>query len=199
MSRRPVDQIAKSRDAEGRQVIWEAIRALSSAEFVMGDLFKETWISRYTLRSYLNSLAAAGILEKTEHADRVGHRDAVTWRLIKDEGFYAPRVNRNGEPVTQGLGVEQMWRTMRVLKEFTPRDLALHATTDVIGVTDWTAKSYCSMLLACGYLICVQKANAHRQATYRLVRNSGPLAPQIQRVKQVFDPNSKAVYQKGKA
>ena len=82
MSRRPVDQIAKSRDAEGRQVIWEAIRALSSAEFVMGDLFKETWISRYTLRSYLNSLAAAGILEQTEHAARRERRIRLLPRLL---------------------------------------------------------------------------------------------------------------------
>ena len=50
-----------------------------------------------------------------------------------------------------------------------------------------------------GYLTCIQKANAHRQATYRLTRDSGPLAPQIQRVKQVFDPNSKTVYRKGEA
>lgn len=199
MSRRPSDQLAKSRDAEGRQVIWDAIRAIGPGDFVMGDLFQETWISRYTIRSYLNSLAAAGILDKTEHADRVGHRDAVTWRLVHDEGYYAPRVNRNGERVTQGLGVEQMWRVMRHLREFTPQDLALHATTDDVAVAVQTAKSYCSMLLSCGYLICTQKAHAHRQATYRLVRNSGPLAPQIQRVKQVFDPNSKTVYQKGDA
>ena len=199
MTRRPVDEIAQSRDAEGRQVIWEAIRAQGEAEFVLGDLFQDTWISRYTIRSYLNSLAAAGILEKIEHPDRVGLRDAVTWRLAKDEGFYAPRVNRKGERVTQGLGVEQMWRAMRIMKQFTASDLALHATTDEVAVPIQTVKNYITMLLACGYLACIQKANAHRQATYRLVRNSGPLAPQIQRVKQVFDPNSKTVYRKGEA
>ena len=199
MSRRPVDKIATSRDAEGRQVIWEAIRAQDGAEFSMGDLFKDTWISRHTIRSYLRALAAGGYLAKSEHPDRVGMHDAVTWRLVKGDEFYAPRVNRKGEPVTQGLGVEQMWRAMRRLKEFTAGDLALYATTDEVAVTLMTVKSYCTMLLACGYLTCIQKANAHRQATYRLTRDSGPLAPQIQRVKQVFDPNSKTVYRKGEA
>lgn len=199
MSRRTVDKIAQSRDSEGRQVIWEAVRAQAGAEFVMGDLFAETWISRHTIRTYLNCLAAGGILDKVEHPHRVGKRDAVTWRLIKDEGFYAPRLNRKGEPVTQGLGVEQMWRAMRHMKEFTPAELTLHASTDDVAVSLATVKSYCTMLLACGYLTCIQKANAHRQATYRLTRNSGPLAPQIQRVKQVFDPNSKTVYRKGAA
>lgn len=192
MSRRPVDKVAHSRDAEGRQVIWEAIRAQAGSEFTIPDLFKDTWVTPYTIRSYLRSLVAAGIAERIDCG-----RNLVKWRLLRDEGYYAPRVNRNGEPVTQGLGVEQMWRTMRIMKEFTSTDLMLHATTDQVAVTIMTAKSYCSMLLSCGYLICIQKANAHRQATYRLIRNSGPLAPQIQRVKQVFDPNSKAVYRKG--
>lgn len=196
MSRRPVDQIAGSGDVEGRQAIWEAIRA-QDGPFIVPDLFGETSISPHTIRSYLRALAAAGILERTEHPERAGLRDSVTWRLIEDEGFYAPRVNRNGVRVTQGLGVEQMWRTMRMLKEFSSRDIALHASTDTVRVTDETARSYCSMLMTYGYLRCIRKATPRRRATYRLVRNSGPLAPQIQRVKQVFDPNSKTVYRKG--
>lgn len=197
MSRRPVDQIAKSRDAEGRQVIWDVIRAQGQAEFVLAGLFSDTWINKSTIRTYLRCLAAAGILEKIDHPERAGQRDAVTWRLARDEGYYAPRVTRDGRPVIQGLGVEYMWRAMRHLKEFTPRDLAAHATLDDVSVSILTAKSYISMLMSCGYLTCIQKANAHRQATYRLTRNTGPLAPQVQRIKQVFDPNQNRVYEKG--
>lgn len=194
MSRRPVDQIAHSRDAEGRQVIWDAIRAQGGAEFGTHDLTSATWISRHTIRSYVNGLTAAGILERIDYGNHI-----VKWKLSNDEGFYAPRVNRKGERVTQGLGVEQMWRTMRHMKEFTSSELMLHACTDDVQVSLATVKSYCTMLLACGYLTCIQKGNAHRQATYRLTRNSGPLAPQVQRIKQVFDPNTKAVYCKGEA
>jgi Fe2+ or Zn2+ uptake regulation protein len=193
MSRRPVDQIASSRDAEGRQVIWEAIRAQGDAEFRVHDVTAATWISRHTVRSYINCLTAGGILDRRETDD--GYR----WRLARDEGFYAPRLNRAGQPVHQGLGVEQMWRTMRRLKEFTVDDLKLYASTDEVAVTLATVRDYCKMLLACGFLTCIQKANADRRATYRLTRNSGPLAPQIQRVKRVFAPNSKTVYRKGEA
>lgn len=193
MSRRPSDQIANSRDAEGRQVIWEAIRTRGKELFSILALTDATWISRHTIRSYVNCLTAGGVLERVETPE------GLRWRLVRDEGYYAPRLNQKGEPVTQGLGVEQMWRAMRGLKQFNPRDLAIHATTDVVGVSNETAKSYCSMLLSCGYLACTQKATNTHQATYQLIRNSGPLAPQIQRVKQVFDPNSKTVYQKGDA
>lgn len=42
----------------------------------------------------------------------------------------------------------------------------------------------------------VQKASpGHgRKAIYRLIRNTGPLPPQIQRVKHVFDPNTREVH-----
>lgn len=55
------------------------------------------------------------------------------------------------------------------------------------------------MLLNTGFLRVVQKADPvkGRIATYRLIRNDGPKPPQIQRVKQVFDPNTGKVYQRG--
>lgn len=193
MSRRPVDQIAHSRDAEGRQVIWEEIRKRLGRQFSQPEITHATCINRHTVRTYFTCLTAGGVLERIET------EDGPKWQIIRDEGFYAPRFNRQGVPVTQGLGVEQMWRTMRMLKEFTSRDLALHASTDTVVVNEATAKSYCSMLLTCGYLRCTQKATSSRQASYRLIRNSGPLAPQIQRIKQVFDPNLKEVFRKGEA
>jgi hypothetical protein len=54
------------------------------------------------------------------------------------------------------------------------------------------------MLLATGYLRVVEKANPSQDklAVYRLIRNDGPKPPMIQRVKQVYDPNTGRVYRK---
>ena len=53
-----------------------------------------------------------------------------------------------------------------------------------------TAKEYCTMLTQAGYLKVLRKASPPKKpAVYKLVRNTGPQPPQIQRVKQVFDPN----------
>lgn len=92
-----------------------------------------------------------------------------------------------------------MWNSMRGLVEFSPRDISAHSTTPDVRVTEWTAKSYCSMLLRAGYLRVLKKAEpaAGRQAIYRLIRNSGPKPPQIQRIKQVFDPNTGVVHRLG--
>ncbi len=98
------------------------------------------------------------------------------------------------KPVTQGTGTENMWRSMRMMGQFTPLDIAVHSTTDTVSVTEATARGYCSMLLKAGYLGVVRKAVPGKwPATYRFVRDTGPLPPQIQRVKQVFDPNIREV------
>ena len=89
-----------------------------------------------------------------------------------------------------------MWTSMRGLGEFNPRDIAAHSTTPDVRVSELTAKAYCAMLLKTGYLRVLKKAEpmAGRQAIYRLIRNSGPKPPQIQRIKQVYDPNTGAVH-----
>lgn len=169
----------------GRQEIWEAIRKLRSG-FDLDAIIAESGAHRKTVQDYMRCLLPAGIVE---------WREATGLTLANDRGFHAPRLNRNGEPVTQGAGVENMWRSMRGLGEFSPLDIATHSTTPDVSVTLNTAKSYCSMLLKTGYLVVKKKASAQGGlARYRLVRNSGPQPPQIQRVKRVFDPNTGEVY-----
>lgn len=93
----------------------------------------------------------------------------------------------------QGSITERLWRGMYMQKEFTYLDL-LDTTSTSISVE--TAKSYCQMLLATGYLRVLEKADPVRGriARYRLIRNNGPKPPQIQRVKRVYDPNTREVF-----
>ena len=169
----------------GRQEIWTAIRGFNR-DFTLRQLVDATGANRKTTQDYLRCLIPGGIVEQVS--------DGV-FRLILDRGFHAPRLNRLGKPVTQGAGVENMWRSMQKLSQFSWQDVAIHSTTDIVTVSASTAKTYCSMLLKCGYLRVVQKANSHgRPAVYRLIRNNGPLPPMIQRVKQVYDPNTREVY-----
>ncbi len=169
-----------------RQEVWEAIRA-HLGSFTVADLAARSGANRKTVKDYLRCLLPGGIIQ----AEGEDH-----YSLIDDRGFHAPRLNRAGQPVSQGAGVENMWRSIRGLPEFSPRDIAAHSTTPDVRVTEPTAKAYCSMLLKTGYLRVVKKAEpmAGRQAIYRLIRRSGPKPPQIQRIKQVYDPNTGAVH-----
>lgn len=183
MTRKPIDQLNDEPKPQGMDGVWAEIRRLNI--FTKREIHDNTDIHNKTITDYMQRLMAGGYIE--EHST---YQDSGRYVLVRDAGVHPPRIRLNGQPVTQGKGTQNMWRSMRMLGQFTPRDIMAHSTTDTVTVTEATAKSYCSMLLKAQYLRVVQKAvPGRRQATYKFVRNTGPLAPQIQRVKQVFDPN----------
>jgi len=185
MSLKPVDQ--RSPD-EKREAIWAAIRELQT--FTLNRLFWKVRMERNSIRDYVLGLKNAGYIEDIGVVVE-NTRQAKQYRLIKDIGLDAPRVRRDGTPVTQGLAREQMWRTMRILKEFTPEELAINASTEACEVKVSDAKKYCQALNKASYLIATQPGRGLHQSRYRFLpsRFTGPKPPQIQRTKHVYDPN----------
>lgn len=87
-----------------------------------------------------------------------------------------------------------MWNAMRHFPSFKPTDLAALATTEIVNVSIDEASAFCRMLAGAGYLRVLDKAvPGRREATYRLVRDTGPLPPRQMRVTVVFDANLRAV------
>jgi hypothetical protein len=201
MSRISATEAAASREPQGRQPLWDEMVKFGSRAFTITDIYEATYISRHTIRSYLKSLVLAEYVERIEPPEgAIGEDAAIRFRIVAEPvPHHAPRLNRDGKPVVQGGGIDNMWRTMRMLAQFSPRDVAAHATTDIVNVSETTAKAYCTALMKAGYLKVVAKAAPPRkQAVYRLIKNSGPKPPMIQRTKQVFDPNTgKAIPLKG--
>jgi len=189
MSRKPVHLLAVSKKPTGRQAIWQAIRAHRHG-FTVADLARETDIHRDTIKTYVQSLEKGGYLVPQFSIP-------PDWRLERDVGVEAPRVTRDGKPVTQGLAREQMWRTMKILSaDFSWRDLAIAASTEAVPVAEKDAKDYCGNLALAGYLLIVTKGKGGSKASsiatrYRFNRakNTGPKPPMVQRMQTVFDPN----------
>lgn len=181
--RRPADQ-----SVAGRQEMWLALKRVPENITISG-IANEAKVHRSTVLRYLKALTAAGYLS----ANPAPQGQPGTWVLIRDVGHHAPRVRADGSAVTQGEITRQLWQAMIGLKDFDFRDL-MHGSS--IDIPEATAKDYCKRLLAAGYLRVLRKADphAHRIARYRLIRPSGPNAPQVQRVRQVYDPNTGAVY-----
>ncbi len=182
---------------DNRQIIWDALRAEAAkggASVSLSALIDRTKVNRKTASDYLVCLVAGGYVERID-LETLG---CPVFRLIRDGGHHAPRLRKDGAAVTQGAGVNNLWRSMRMLKKFSVLDLALHSSTPAVNVSEATAQSYCSMLLATGFLRVIQKADPAkgRKAIYRLIREDGAKAPMIQRVKQVYDPNTGLIYRK---
>jgi hypothetical protein len=180
-----------------QDVIWAAIRELGGKgnTFTFADL---TWhihqkghtkINSGTVKSYLHRLKKAKFIATTEPV-RIAVKSHFI--LLKNTGAKTPRLTKDGRPVTQGRGREQLWRTIRVLGEFNYRELTAAATTEEVIIKETEAKDYIKNLKKAGYIKEIIPANKHGGlARYRLIpaRYTGPKPPMIQRIKQIFDPN----------
>jgi len=192
MTQKPVHVIAASGKAHGHQAIWNAIRAFNGGTWTIRALYDAEIAERWTIESYVDRLLKGALIEIAVPAEVL--RDNQ-YRLLKDTGHHAPKLRADGLPSKQGSGTQNMWRSMRMLKEFDSREIMIHSTTEDVTVSENTAKAYCRALMTAGYLRVTQKARPGvRTARYRLVRDDGPLPPKIQRVRQVFDPNSRKSY-----
>lgn len=201
MARKPAHLEQAGPVPTGRRAIWAAIRAHADG-FTRSALVRVTGIHRDTVGTYLRGLEAAGYIGRPADLNPPSIPAAPVWRLVKDVGVEAPRVTRDGRPVTQGLAREQMWRTMRMLKgDWSWRDLAIAASTEAQPVSETDARDYCANLAKAGYLVIVArgkgvgsglgKGGTGLPTRYRFVpaRYSGPRPPMIQRLSTVFDPN----------
>ena len=179
MPREPVDLNPRQAVGKGEVLVWSAIRQATRTrgEFSKADIEKATKCSSETVKTLLQKLLKGGYVEKVSAERFKRHK----FCLIKDVGVEPPRLNPDGSPAPES-GQQRMWRAARILKSFTPQELAATASSGGPYVTLETAKSYCCMLAKARYL-------AGGPDTWTLVRQTGPLAPMIQRAKQVFDPN----------
>lgn len=191
MSRQPIDKQKSSRIPVGYEGLWTVIRA--KGQFTVVELQGETGHRKDMVADYVKRLERARYVKVVGTRSENRGNPTKVYGLINDVGREAPRLKRDGSPCLQGRNREQMWRTMKMLRTFTPRDLAVAATTEVATVDLGDAKDYIKHLAKAGYLAVVKASNPHRQAEYRFVKNTGPKPPMVQRVKQVFDPNLNAV------
>ncbi|GEO82298.1 hypothetical protein ROR02_24290 [Pararhodospirillum oryzae] len=178
----------------GRQGIWETLRALTAggASASLPEILDgSAEAHKSTIRTYLRCLEAAGIVAREEG-------DGVRYRLLRDPGPEAPRLRRDGSPAQHSLGTEQMWRVLRMASALDARELAVTASTEEHPVALDTARAYLRALDRAGYLAVVEPGRpGHKVGTghltvYRLINNTGPLPPQIQRIKAVWDQNLRA-------
>lgn len=173
-----------------RQQIWAEIR--KQREFTLNSLSSGCKIHRDTIETYVTGLRKAGFVELVEKM-AINKPYVVTtftenrYKLAKDVGIDAPRLTRDGKILSADIN-QDLWRSMKILKEFSATDLIASTTQKT---TRNNVDTYCQMLCRAKYL----KRNGTR---FVFVKNTGAKAPQILRIKAVFDPNlSKVVYQSG--
>lgn len=179
-----------------RQRVWNAIRE-SRKEFTIAQVAELGGMKYDSTRDFITGLRKAGIISELRREKKPrtsSHIDIIVYQLVKDLGYTAPSVDRQGNLLTPRPLNKAMWNTLRITKQaVNARELAAFSSNDENVVSEETADSYLRMLHQAGYLKIAQEAHhAVKKAKYILLphMNTGPKPPQIQRAKQVFDPNT---------
>jgi len=152
-------------------------------EFGVEDLIDGSGVARATASRYLRAWCRAGLAMVISKHGNVS-RYAVTSFA---RGLVRARLARRQLLENRCTAIEdQLWRAMRMMREFSPLDLA--ACSDKISEDQ--ARGYCQALLEAGYLRIVRKEEPGlRSGFYRLIRNTGPKPPRERRVRAIYDDN----------
>lgn len=185
MGRKPIQ---RSPQPQGQAAAWQAIRQLNpQGPWTVKQVEYASNLPRKTALDYVKRLLAGGVVER-KGTNPETHQ--VLYAVLVDS-IETPRFTRDGRPVYKGKGNDQMWRSMKMIGPFDARELAAASSTEDAIVSPETAASYAKHLHRAGYLVITQEHSHADQRRYRLIpsRNSGPKAPQIQKVKRVYDAN----------
>lgn len=180
----------------GQSGVWSVIRQLR--DFALDDLDSRVSMERNSIRDYLNRLTLAGYLTRLPAAPNQPHQ----WELTVDQAE-PPRLKADGAPVDDrlGRGQENMWRAMKMLRDFDAAAIAQAASADGVNVAVTTANAYLLALHGAGYLLVIREPakGLKGRTVYALApsMNTGPQAPQIMRTKLVFDPNTRRIHDCG--
>ncbi|OTG87673.1 hypothetical protein B9T31_04030 [Acinetobacter sp. ANC 4558] len=181
-----------------RQRVWIAIRKFKN-DFTLTQVSEEGSMKEGSARTYLMGLKKAGFIEVIYEQQVEGKGVKRNhYKLIRDVGYTAPTIDRDGVETKPAQVNKAMWNTLRILKKaINAEELAALSSNDEVSISIATANIYLQLLNSAGYLTVVEKHQniAGKKTKYRLIEhmNTGPIPPQIQRAKQVFDPNTNQV------
>lgn len=163
--------------------VWEKVWKVAATmvgDFSANDLATAGGVAPQTAITYLRRWKEEG---KVNVSHREGNR--IFYAVARKDALpLSPMVP---EKATKH---GNMWRSVRMLKSFTPTDVVAHSNTPETEVTQPDAMAYCQMLMRAGYLRAEKKAQpGRREARYRLIRDTGPRPPREKRVRGVYDDN----------
>jgi len=158
------------------QAAYEA--ACGMERFTVYRLSAQTHVPVETVRRILKRWTSSGRVV----CEGLGRRHRKVYRMTDRARIAHPTGNADWN----------MWRSARMLGQFTAVDIQMHSNTASAEVSAANAHRFCTMLLRGGYLRVVRKAVSGRHpAMYRLIRDTGPKPPVERRVRAIWDPNTR--------
>lgn len=177
-----------------RARLWQVLREQKHRFADLGLLADLADVDVGAAKAYLTALCNGKYVAKGENAtNRRTHKRL--YQLINDVGVDYPRLNKDGTPLLLGQANANMWRTMRMLRQFTTADVVGHASSSSVEITESAARAFIGRLLAAGYLTVTVSPKSlgvgkgTTMGVYLLSKDTGPKPPVWQAINCMYDQN----------
>lgn len=163
--------------------------------FSVDDVFgKSSNPTRLPISVFFKMLENAEIIRRT---GEVNPRGMAYYRIAARQSV-TPVFRRDGTLIPDRITARQaLWNAMRspfFRTGFTLIDLVKYASTDTLIINERSARNYILRLVHAEYLAVLQRGHNIRPAIWRLVRNTGPVAPKLLKTECVYDPNAEKIF-----
>lgn len=175
----------------GEDGFWSIIRDLDQVGvWTVRQVHDRTNVTSRQVADYVRRLRLGGFAQVVDEVSMLPNGGklppARLYRLVKHP-VIAPRLRNDGSVLPEREH-DQLWRAMKMAKDWTVGDLCEYCP----DIASNNIYRYCRRLAAAGILSRTGSA-AEKDVRYRLVRNLGLLAPRVLATDFVFDPNTKSV------
>jgi hypothetical protein len=164
-----------------RQPCWDYIQKLNGRTFTRREIERATEYNSRSCKYYLEQLVQAGVLAETP---AIGAGNETRYHCVKNLGPIAPSI-KDGQVLDPVKWQQNVWNALRALKGGTVEDIVIASRTETEQPSVYRVKTYLQMLVKGGYL-------RRRKNSYQSIPAcmTGPKAPQVIQVNQVFDANT---------
>lgn len=181
----------------GRDHYWQLMMDcdMRKQSFSVDDIFGlSNNRSRLQISDFIDMLEKAEIISRTGETNP---RGMALFRVAARQSA-TPMFKRDGTLIADQITARQaLWNAMRspfFRNGFKLIDISVHASTDTLEINQRSARLYISRLLRAGYLIVLQKGTNASPTIWRLVQNTGPVAPKLLKTESVYDPNAEKIF-----
>lgn len=166
--------------------VWDMLRS-KVRDLMVSDVREQVGISYFKSKSLLNSWVLSGHVHRYRTINPDTKCPQQAYELLLDCGQQPPQVDGKGKPKPCS-GNELVWRTLRILKVCNANQIVASATDATATLNTRAVRQYLRQLHMAGYLVMIEQGQG-LLAVYRLMHNTGPRAPEVQRGKKVYDGN----------
>lgn len=145
-------------------------------------------ISYDKAKAWLKALVLAGYVEAVQETPMNAVCATYRYKLIRDIGQQPPQIDGKGR-IKPTAASDLIWRTLRILKNCNAHQIIASGSTPETALKITYVRQYLRALYQAGYLKAQPLRHPRALASYQLIKNTGPKAPEVRRGKKIYDAN----------